>query len=84
MLITKLFKHTQVQPRGKQNLQSKVDHWFFQEHVGYCSVCKAVDGTHFVRNLISDVTHQDRYSIISDLHYRARKFYLYLELWSIF
>ena len=52
-----------------------------QPHVVYCSVCKAVDGTHFVRDLISsDEAHQDHNSIMSDWHYRAHRFDLYLEV----
>ena len=38
-------------------------------------VCKDVDGTHFVRDLISIVAHN---SIMSDWHYRACRFDLYL------
>ena len=49
---------------------------FFPAKCGliYCSVCRAVDGTHFVRNWISDVAHQDHNSIVSDWHYRAYGF----------
>ena len=47
--------------------------------MSYCSVCKAVDGTHFVRNLISDVAHQDHNSIMSDWHERAHRLDLYLD-----
>ena len=57
---------------------------FFQEHVGYCTVCKVVDGTHCVRNLISDVAVQNYNSFTSDWHYRAHRFDLCLDLWSIF
>ena len=69
---------------SKTKFAVKIGSLSFQEHVGYCSVCKAVDGTYFVRNLISDVAHQDRYSIMSDWHYRTHSFDLYLELWSTF
>ena len=68
----------------KTKFAVKVGSLSFQEHVGYCSVCKAVDGTHFVRNLISDVAHQNHNSIMSDWHYRVHRFDLYLERWSIF
>ena len=44
----------------------------------YCSFCKAVGGTHLVRNLISDVAHQDHNSIMSDWHYGAHRFDLFL------
>ena len=46
-------------------------------HVVYCSVCKAVNGTHFVTNLIrSDQARQDHNKIIimMDCHYRAHRF----------
>ena len=49
----------------------------------YCSVCEAVDGTHFVRNLIrNDQVHQDLNKIIIsiDCHYRSHRFDLYVEL----
>ena len=37
-----------------------------QPHVVYCSVCKAVDGMHFVRDLISsDQAYQDHNTIMS-------------------
>ena len=49
-----------------------------------CSPHVAVDGTHFMRNLIGDVAHQDHNRVVSDLHYRAHRFDLYLELLSIF
>ena len=54
MLITELFKHRHVQFEKK--MQSKLDQYcaiIVQPHMVYCSVCKAADGTHFVRNLIS-------------------------------
>ena len=83
MLITELFKHKQVHVENKICSQSWIT-VFFQQRVGYCSVRRAVDGTHCVRNLISDVAHQDHNSVMSDFHYRAYSFDLYLELWSIF
>ena len=46
-------------------------------HVVYCSACKAVDGTHFMRNFIrSDQAHQDHNKIITmmDRHCRAHRF----------
>ena len=50
-----------------------------------CSVWKAVDRTHFLRNLIgSDLAHQDYNGIVKDRHCRAHRFDLYLELLSIF
>ena len=54
MLITKLLR-TQTRACEKR-LQSKLDQCcavYVQAHLAYCSVCKAVDGTHFVRNLKS-------------------------------
>ena len=69
---------------SKTKFAVKVESLSFQEHVGCCGVCKAVEGTHFLRNLISDVAHQNHNSITSDWHYRAHRFDLYLELWSIF
>ena len=68
MLITKLFKHKHVQFEKK--MQSKLDQYcaiIVQPHMIYCSVCKAVDRTHFVRNLISsDLAHEDHNSVMTD------------------
>ena len=55
----------------KTKFSVKVGSLFHQEHVGYCSVFKAVDGTHLVRNLIGDVAHPDHNGIMSDWRYRA-------------
>lgn len=55
MLITKLFNHKQEQVENKN----------------ICGVCKAVDGTHFVINLISDLGHQGYNIIMMDWHYRG-------------
>ena len=67
----------------KTTFAVKVPPLLLQELVGYCSFCKAVDGTHLVRNLISDVAHQDHNSIMSDWHYIARRFDFYLLFWTI-
>ena len=68
MLTTELFKHKHVQFEKK--MQSKLDQYcgiIVQSHMVYCSVCKAVDGTHFVRNLISnDLPHEDHNSVMTD------------------
>ena len=32
---------------------------FVKPHVVYCNVCKAVDGIHFVRNLIRGLAHTE-------------------------
>ena len=40
-----------------------------------CSVWKAVDGTHFVRNLISsELAHQEYNHVMKDWHCRAHRF----------
>ena len=33
----------------------------------YCNACKAVDGTHFVRNLIRGLAYRDWICIIADI-----------------
>ena len=46
-------------------------------------VCKDMDGTHFVGDLIlkhSDQAHLDHNSVMSDWHYRAHRFDLYLGI----
>ena len=46
-------------------MQSKLGEWcavFVQPHVVYCSVCKAVNGIHFRRNLMSGLVYQGRVS----------------------
>ena len=64
----------------KEKFLSKLDHCcavIVHMCFNYCSVSKAVDGTHFVRNLIrNDQTHQDLNKIIIMMvcHYRARRF----------
>ena len=68
MLITKLFKHKCVNV-GKK-LQSKLNQCcavIVQPHVVYCNVCKAVDGAHFVRNLISRLAYRDSISIMAGI-----------------
>ena len=45
-------------------------------HVVYCSVCKAVDGAHFIRNLKrSNQARQyhNKIIIMMDCHYRAHR-----------
>lgn len=37
---------------------------FVQPHVVYCNVCEAVDGIHFVRNLIRGLAYRDQISIM--------------------
>ena len=54
-----------------------------QPPVLYCSVCKTVDGTHFVRYLLS-IVNKLIWSIMSDWYYRAYSLDLYLEISSIF
>ena len=65
MLITKLFKHKCV--HVKKKLLSKLDYVgcavFVQPHVVHCNVCKAVDGTHFVGNLKTELACRDKISI---------------------
>ena len=61
MLITKLFnKHKHVQ--RKKKMQSELDQCcaiFVEPLVVHYNVCKTVDGTHFVRNLIKGLAYQD-------------------------
>ena len=59
MLITNLFKHEQGQ--WKTKFAIKLGSLCFQDYVGYCSVCKALRGTNFARNLISDKLYFDLY-----------------------
>ena len=40
---------------------------FVQPHVVYCNVCKAVDGTHFARNLIRGLAYRDQISVMADI-----------------
>ena len=43
-----------------------------QPQMVYCSAYKAMDGTHFVRHLISsDLAHEDHNSIMTDWPYRS-------------
>ena len=59
MLIIKLF-NTKMCLLKKMAV--KVDRCctvFVQPHVVYCSVCKALDWTHFVRNLKSGLAYWD-------------------------
>ena len=62
----------------KEKIQSKLHQccaMFLQPHVVYCRVCKAVDGLHFLRNLIrSELALQDRNSVMTDWHYRFDRF----------
>ena len=73
MLITELFKHKHVQFEKK--MQSKLNQYcaiIVQPHMAYCNVCKAVDGTHFGRNLIrSDLAHEDHNNIMTCLLYTS-------------
>lgn len=61
MFITKLFKHKCAHVRKK--LLSELGYVgcavFVQLQVVHCNVCKAEDGTHFVRNLKSGLARRD-------------------------
>ena len=59
MLITKLFKHKQV------DVENKICSQHVRLWMGHVI---------FVRNLIGDVAHQDHNSFVSDWHYRAHRF----------
>ena len=63
-----LFDHVE------KNVLSKLDQRCAP--VVYCSVCKAVDGTHFIRHLISSDHHQahqyhNKIIIMMDCHFIA-------------
>ena len=59
MLRTKLFKHKHVHViKNDVKVGSMLCSIIVQPHVVYCSVCQAVDGTHFGRNLKSGLAYR--------------------------